>query len=278
MLPEFSTEIAESKDDALKRLARDPSAKIMAGGTDLLITMRKGKRWPVVLDISSIPSLSYISSHEETLSLGSLATHGMIAADETVRDYAPGLAYACSQIGSPQIRNAGTLGGNLVNASPAADSLPPLLVHDGSVILESLQGTREVPIEEFIAGPYKTTIEPYELVSAVRLKVLKDCRQGYRRVAKRATWAISRLSLAWALTEGDGRFGEVRLAVGSCTPAPFRARKVEDFLRGMEKTERTIARAVKIMTDEIVAVSGMRPSYLYKIPVLEGLMRMVLEK
>ena len=204
-------------------------------------------------------------------------THARIAADRTVRKACAGLALACSQVGSPQIRYMGTLGGNLANASPAADSLAPLLIHNAQATVESSLGTRTEAIEQLITAPYKTSLKEDELITSVSMDALVGYEEGYRRVAKRAAWAISRLSCAWALRIDDGVIADARIAVGSCTPVPFRPRKAEDFLKGCRREGKVIADAVGIVLEEIREISGMRPSFAYKLPAVRDLLSAALE-
>jgi CO/xanthine dehydrogenase FAD-binding subunit len=276
MLPEFELINAADKSAALTVLAEPEGAKVIAGGTDLLVRMQRGETWGRLLDISGIAGLSTIAADESGFVIGSGVNHREVSIHSKVLDVAPDLACACSQVGSPQIRNRGTIGGNLVNASPAADTLPPLLIHRTRVILESARGVREVNLEDFIVAPYQTSIKADELLCGVSLEPLKDYRMGYRRVAKRAAWAISRLSAAWAVREERGVFLNVRLAIGSCTPMPFRAHAAEAFLAGKDKSAAVIAEAVNMVLEGIISISGDRPSYIYKLPVLRGMLENIL--
>jgi CO/xanthine dehydrogenase FAD-binding subunit len=166
----------------------------------------------------------------------------------------------------------GTIGGNLVNASPAADSLAPLLIHDAIAVLESQDGARRMKIEDFILAPYKTAIDIHELLTVIEIKGRAGYREGYKRVTKRAAWVISRLSIAWAIREEDGFYKDVKLAIGSCTPMPFRPRLIEESLRGKAKSEETMQAAIEGILEEIKRISGVRPSFVYKIPVVKDLL------
>jgi CO/xanthine dehydrogenase FAD-binding subunit len=166
----------------------------------------------------------------------------------------------------------GTIGGNLVNASPAADSLAPLLIHDAGVVLESKDGMRRMKVEDFILAPYKTAINTRELLTVIEIKGLSGYRVGYKRVTKRVVWAISRLSIAWAIKEEGELFKDVKLAIGSCTPMPFRPKVIEESLRGKDKSDETIQAAVEGILEEIKRISGIRPSFVYKIPVVKDLL------
>jgi CO/xanthine dehydrogenase FAD-binding subunit len=272
MLPEFLTLNAETVEEAVVFLSGQDDVKILAGGTDLLVRMGRGEEYKNLLDITRIPDLGVIEHGSGALVLGGTATHRAVHENAVLQKEAPGLCEACGLVGSPQIRNMGTIGGNLANASPAADSLAPLLVHDARVILESKGGCRRVALNDFIVGPYRTSIKSNELLTRIEIKGCEGYREGYRRVAKRAAWAISRLSVAWAIKEENGFYQDVRLAIGSCTPVPFRPKEVEHFLCGKRNEAAVIVKAVEMVVDEIKRVSGMRPSFAYKIPVLEALL------
>jgi CO/xanthine dehydrogenase FAD-binding subunit len=277
MLPEFLTLNAETVEEAVAFLSGPDDVKVIAGGTDLLVRMGRGEEHKNLLDITGIPGLNVVEYGNGTLVLGSAVTHRAVNENAILQKEAPGLCEACGLVGSPQIRNMGTIGGNLANASPAADSLAPLLVHDARVILESMGGCRRVALNDFIVGPYQTSMKNNELLTRIEIKGCEGYREGYRRVAKRAAWAISRLSVAWAIKEENGFYQDVRLAIGSCTPVPFRAKEAEHFLSGKRNEATVVAKAVEIITEEIKRATGMRPSFVYKIPVLEGLLNDVLK-
>jgi CO/xanthine dehydrogenase FAD-binding subunit len=166
----------------------------------------------------------------------------------------------------------GTIGGNIVNASPAADSLAPFLIHDAVAVLESQDGARRMKIEDFILAPYRTAINARELLTVIEINGLTGYREGYKRVTKRSAWAISRLSIAWAIQESDGLYKDVKLAIGSCTPMPFRPRAIEETLRGKAKSDDTIRTAIEGILEDIKRISGVRPSFAYKMPVVKDLL------
>jgi len=276
MLPKFASVIARTKDEALSWLFSLENPKIIAGGTDLMVGMRAGKHYTHIIDVAGVPELLGVTEEDGGISIGSATTHAGLSSDGSIVRNARSLALACGLVGSPQIRNMGTIGGNLANASPAADSIPPLLIHDAVLTLESKDARRRVPLDEAIIAPYATSIDRKELLSSVEITPLRGYREGYRRVAKRATWAISRLGVAFAIREEGDRFADVKLAIGSCTPMPFRAKKVEDLLKGAEKKETVISEAIGMALEEIRFISGVRPSYAYKLPVLKGILEEVL--
>ncbi len=266
-----------SKREVLRYLDQHDDAMVVAGGTDLLIALRKGEVKGQLADITDVSELRGIEVNKSQIKIGATTTHAQISNDETVKRKAKSLSLACGWVGSPQIRNMGTIGGNLANASPAADSIPPLLIHDAMLTLESLSGKRDLMLTNFIVEPYKTTIRQDELLTSVTLKTLEGYREGYRRIAKRATWAIARLSVAWAIQEEKGVYKDVRVAIGSCTPMPFRSIRVEMFLKGRKKEKAVIDEAVQLILEEIKEISGIRPSFAYKVPVLRGILESTLK-
>jgi nicotinate dehydrogenase FAD-subunit len=276
MLPEFASVIPESKENALTYLSSLENVKVFAGGTDLLVKMKRGESCSHIVDITNIHDLKGVSEHGGLITIGATSTHSEIQVNPIIRAQAPSLAKACGCIGSPAIRNMGTIGGNLVNASPAADSLAPLLIHDTIVVLESREKVRRMKIEDFILAPYKTAIMNKELLTTIEIEGFTGFREGYKRVTKRATWAISRLSIAWAIQEEGGFFKDVKLAIGSCTPMPFRPKALEESLRGKTKSNETIQTVVEGILEEIKRISGIRPSFVYKIPVVKGLLEEIL--
>jgi carbon-monoxide dehydrogenase medium subunit len=276
MLPDFVSAIPESKEQALTLLASLEDVKVFAGGTDLLVKMRRGEKCTNIVDISAIHDIKEITEQSSLISVGAASTHNEISTNQVIRSQASSLATACGWVGSPAIRNMGTIGGNLVNASPAADSLAPLLIHDGEVMLESKSGIRKMKVEDFILAPYTTAINSQELLTVIEIKGLSGYREGYKRVTKRAAWAISRLSVAWAIQEEGSFFKDVRIAIGSCTPMPFRPRAIEESLRGKDKGDDTILTAVNGILEEIKRISGVRPSFVYKIPVVKDLLEDIL--
>ena len=132
-------------------------------------------------------------------------------------------------------------------------------------------------LEHFITAPYRTTLSGREMLSAIRVKRLEGYREGYRRVARRAAWAVSRLGIAWAIKEAEDRFLDVRLGIGSCTPRPFRPRKAEALLNGRPREKGLVEEAVELCLEETRQISGERPSFIYKLPVIRDLLRMILE-
>jgi len=264
------------KEDILKLISQNKNIKIIAGGTDILVKERKEGKTYNFIELSDLNELNIIKEENGKITIGAIVTHAHINKNEIINKKAQSLAIACGMVGSPQIRNMGTIGGNIINASPAADSIPPLLIHDAICVLESIYKKKEIPLVDFIVSPYKTSIESDELLTYIRINSLEGYTEGYEKVAKRSSLAIARMSVAWAIKEKDDIFEDVRISIGSCTPMPFRPEDAENFIKGKKKVDIIIKETVSMILKGIVEKSGMRPSYRYKLPVLEGLLTKIL--
>jgi len=274
---------ASSLEEALCLLAEWGSAcRVVAGGTDLLVDLRSDEgRWPqlkVVVDISGLAELKGVRAEGDRIRVGALVTHAQVADHSLLKEEVTFLSQACRTVGSPQIRNRGTIGGNVVNASPAADSLPPLVALGAEAVVASLRGERTVPLEEFLVAPYRCALAEDELLLAVQFpRPPRGSRSCFLKVGRRRALAIARLSLAVLVTVGDeGQVEDVRLVPGAAFPMPRRARKGEDLLRGARPSPELLARVGEAVAEEMVERSGLRWSTEYKRPVLAGLTRRAL--
>lgn len=224
-----------SIDGALDALATS-GAEVVAGGTDFMVEVNSGRRRPEsIVSIGRIAELREWSVHDGTLRLGAGVTYADLL-DEELAAAAPALAQAARTVGSPQIRNAGTIGGNLATASPAGDTLPVLVALDAIVEIAGTgiagaevagaDGRREVPLSEFITGPKRTALRPGELVVAVRVPSRRG-HQEFRKIGVRNAMVIAVASLALAVDEGAR---QVRCGLGSVGPVPLRAPEAEGWL------------------------------------------------
>jgi CO/xanthine dehydrogenase FAD-binding subunit len=203
-------------DEALRVKAERPDAVPLAGGTDLMVELNFDRRRPaVVLNLGEVEELRGWSRENGGVRLGAGLTYTEAMA-EPLRSLLPALAEASRTVGSPQIRNRGTLGGNLGTASPAGDSLPPLLVEDAEIELARVGGTRRVPLAEFLVGPKRNALAPDELISAVHISP-SGAPQTFMKVGPRNAMVIAVCSLAVLV---DRERGEVRGAFGSSGPVP----------------------------------------------------------
>jgi carbon-monoxide dehydrogenase medium subunit/xanthine dehydrogenase FAD-binding subunit len=254
-------------------------AKIIAGGTDLLIQLRNeddklaGVKFLVNLD--SLPDLRQIKIDEDYISIGTLVNHAEIASSKLIWAKVSFLSKATSMIGSPQIRNRGTIGGNLINASPAADTVPVMIALDADVILQSLTGSRKLPVRELFLKPYETCIRHDEILTEIKFKCLPEgSKTSFLKIGRRNALVISRLNIAVSLkTDEKGIIKDIRIAPGSVMPLPCRAIEAEKLLIGQTPNEEIINRASKKVADIMVEKSGIRASTIYKKPVIEAITR-----
>jgi CO/xanthine dehydrogenase FAD-binding subunit len=276
MIPPFGYQSPETLTEACRVLGEwGPRSRIIAGGTDLVISLRKGEAQPqILIDVTRIPELRRIEDAEGKIRIGAAVTHGEIASSKLIQQYGKVLSDAASWVGSPQVRNLGTIGGNIVNASPAADTLPPLMVLEATGRVLSPGGSKEVPLAELFRGPYQSSLNPDELLVRVSFpKLASDFRTGFIRLARRAAMAISRMSVAVVLrmARREDRIEEVRISLGAVTPTPHRMSEVESILKGKTPDEGTMKKAAQCLSGTMVRWSGVRPSTAYKAPVVEAL-------
>jgi len=255
-----------------------PETKPLAGGTDLLIDIRSGKlKARYIMDVARIPELSGITVTEEGLSIGARATITEIALSETVKRLAPVLCKACLIFGSPQIRNTATIGGNIANASPSADTFPPLIVHETVAVVAGPAGQRRIPVEESTAGPYRSNIGPDELLVRFILKPAEGKWCEFLKIGRRKALAIARVSMA-VVAEKDvrGAISFIRFCLGSSTPVPCRIMEVENFLAGKIPDEAVLSEGGRLAAGKMIEISGRRPTTVYKEQAVKGLFRRLL--
>ena len=219
--------------EALEAKAAHPEARPIFGGTDLMVELNFDRGRPeYVMDLTRVSELGEWETENGRLRIGAGVTYSGII--EELGDRLPGLSMASRTVGSPQIRNRGTVGGNLGTASPAGDALPPLYVSNAEVELASVEGTRRVPIVDFIEAPGKTTLEPEELISAFYIPEA-DGPQQYAKIGTRNAMVIAVCSLGLAV---HPERGEVYTCIGSAGPTPIRAYEAEEFIRCVLEEER----------------------------------------
>ncbi len=274
----------DTLDEALVFLkTHGAHASPLAGGTDVMVDLRSGElNTSYLLDISRLKDLRGIALTKEGLVIGAGVTISEIYASTLIAEHAPSLLRACASFGSPQIRNAATIGGNVVNASPSADTAPSLLVHEARALLASDGGERTVYVADLFEGSYKSGIRPDELLIRFILGPAKGGFTDFQKIGRRKALAISRMSMA-VLAESigtmgsAGTFGTVRLALGSATPTPMRMTAVESLLSGKPVEQRIIHEGARLMAKEMVRITGRRPSTVYKEKAVQGLFLRIME-
>lgn len=266
---------ARSVDEALTCLAEvGDEAQVVAGGTDVMIQhMRREIDPSVLLHIGRLNELDGIATNG-ALSFGTLTTHRNLATNPLVAAALPALAEAASTVGGWQTQEVGTLGGNLCNASPAADTVPPLLVADAHVELRSAAGTRRLSLDEFLLGRRKTARLAHELLTTITAIPLGD-RSGetYLKLGRRSAMEVAVVGLAVRLTfDETGTVASARVAACSVAPRPYRATEAERVLAGSRLEAEVLAEAGRALVDSAVPIDDARASSAYRLRVLPGLL------
>jgi len=274
-----------SVEEALAILAeRKGRARLMAGGTDLVIELTEGRRAAdCLVDITRIPELDRIALEDGMIVLGANVTHRQAAESPLVREWATVLAQACQAVGSLQIRNVGTLGGNVVNAMPAADGTTALLALEAEAEIADGTGRKWVPLPDLFAGPGVSEVDSTrEMLTALRFKALGEGQaSALERIARRRALALPILicAVVVSLSEGGEEFESARIALGPVAPVPFRASQAEESLRGAPVSLETMARAGEIaMQESHPRTSLLRASREYREEVIKVLVRRGLER
>ena len=272
---------AASVADALHQLADlQGGGRIIAGGTDLVLQAQRGLcPSRAMVDITRIPELGRIETREGFVVIGATVTHARIAGSPTICSQAPVLAQACGSIGGPQIRNVGTLVGNVVNALPAADGAVALFALDAEVEVADLDGGRWLPIAELYEDVGVCAIDPCaQMVTALRFRPLAaHLGSDFQRLARRRALVLPIVNVGAVVGVHSGCFTDVRIAVGPVAPTPFRASEAEQLLIGQPVSDELIAQAA------VAAASSARPrpsllrgSPEYRTAMVEVLVRRAL--
>jgi len=282
MLPEFALLMPQTLEEALEMLAEGaPDVAPLAGGTNLVVDMRSGRYCPgVVVNIGGLEELRGVRRENGHLVVGGGVTIAELLDDPLIAQHAPVLREAAAVLANPLVRNRATVGGNLADASPAADSAPPLLVLGAEVELVSRQGTRRVPLADFFVHVRKTVRRPQELLAAIRWPVPTDrSASAFRKLALRKADAISVLNAAVNVErDGAGRCRQARIALGAVAPTPIRAHEAEEALRGQQLTPATIAEAARLAAEATQPIDDIRGSAAYRKRVVEVLVRRLLDE
>ena len=269
-LPEVVYHKPKTLDEALVLLKDHPGrCKLIAGCTDFIPEVRRGKLVLAegfkLIDVRGIEGLGTISNEKGLITLGAAATFSSILQSSLVREHGPLLTEVSGSIGSWQVRNAATIGGNLCTASPGADSACALLALDAQLGINGLGYEKIVPLNEFFTGPGKTALSIHEMVTKVQFPPMgKDEKYSWIKLGRRKAFTMPVISVAVRIRTTNGRLDKVRIALGVAGPTPLRVRGAEDYLLGKEATIRIIEEAAEIVSKEVQPKSSFRASAEYR--------------
>jgi aerobic carbon-monoxide dehydrogenase medium subunit len=251
--------------ELMKTHRKDTS--IIAGGTNLIPEMRDGVKSPkVLLDVGALESLSGIELDADGVSIGAAATMTEISQSAVVKEHIPILAKAASEIGNVLTRNRATIGGNLANASPCADTAPPLLALEAMIHITDAGGVaRVVPVDKFFLGYKLTHLVPGDVMTRISIPLPQaGARGGHTKLGLRKSASICVASVALTLMRENDHIAKARIAFGSVAPQPIRAYNLEEYLEGKSVNDKVLAECERILKKEIVPISDIRGTAGYR--------------
>ncbi len=266
---------AHSVDHALALLAEHPDARLVAGGTDVLIRLRHGsKAFTRLVDIHDLEELRFITVDEEkTIRIGSGAVFTDLVHSDLIRTHVPILAEAAESVGGPQIRNMATIGGNICNGAPSADSAPALFVLNALLELKSQQGVRQIPVTDFYLGPSSVDLRPGELLTAIIIS--QQDYQGfaghYYKYAMRKAMDIATIGCAVSLKTAGGRMTDYRIACGVAGPTPLRCPAAEKTAAGQVISDTLLTRISDAMAQDVSPRTSWRATREFRLHLISEL-------
>jgi len=266
LLPDFRFVKPETLREAFRELETEGAAPI-AGGTDLVIDMKVGRRKPdKLVYIAHLPELNGIKDAGDSIVIGAVTKLQSIVDSDLLRKYAPVLPEAVNEMASWQIRNIATIGGNLGNASPAADTAPPLYVLDAKVVIKGLGTERVMPVKEFFVGPKRNALRKGELIQAIIVPKItgEGVGMSYVKIGRRQAFTLSIVSVATLVKVEGNEIVDARVALNAVAPTPVRAPHVEEALKGSKATAEAVMKAAEEVLKDISPISDVRASKEYR--------------
>ncbi len=270
---------AKSLEEAWKGIAQYPrEAQFLAGGTDLLVKLKKGQMsTPLVVSLRGIPDLHKFAGFDDRAEIGALVTVGELVHSEFLKRRWPLLQRAAGCLGSKQIRNLATIGGNLCNASPAADLSVALLCLQAEVEIKGPQGNRTERVEDFFKGPACTSLSAGEILATIIIPVSEgEWTWNYQKLTNRRAMEIGTVNVAIGLKREKEICREIRIALGAVSPTPIRARKVEGYLSGKRLDPILIGEGALLAAQESRSIDDIRASAAYRQEMVVNLIRRAL--
>jgi aerobic carbon-monoxide dehydrogenase medium subunit len=267
---------ARSMEEALSLISKyGDEAKIVAGGTDLLLKMKNGEIAPThLVDIKGLPELDSIEHKNDSIDIGALTRLNSLVQSPLPREGLDIISRAAETVGSYQIRNRATIGGNICNASPSADMVPALLCLDASVSIARPEATRTLPLEHFFIGPGKTVLSHQEILSGINIpKPRGRLSAVYLKHSVRNALDLAIVGVAVKIERDRGGSLTIRIALGGVAPTPVRAKRTENFLMREGLDTKHIREALEIVADELSPISDVRASAEYRVAMVQLLVK-----
>ena len=277
-LPRFEYLAPKTLQEACSLLSQHKEkAKVGAGGTDLLVKMKGREFTPqYIIGLKNISDLDYIRYDKAAgLRIGALATIDSIASSAAIRERFSSLADAADKMATPQVRNLGTIGGNLCNAAPSADLAPPLISLGAKAKLVSPQGERTIALEEFFTGPGETVLQTGEILAEIQVPSQPPNTGGaYLKISRTAVdLALVGVAALITLEPKDGICSDAKIALGAVAPTPIRAKKAEGAIKGKRIEDGSIEEAAQLASEEARPISDVRSSSYYRTEMVKVLTR-----
>ncbi len=267
------TSLSEAVDMMAKYAGK---IKPYAGGTDLMVQLREGAKKlagvEVLMDLGALSELRGIRVEDTSISVGTMCSHTDVYESAEIQKYVPFLSRACSTVGSPQVRNAGTVGGNICNGSPAADSLSPFVALNSRMVLVSQKGERRVPLIDFYEGAGRVKLADDEFATRIEFDRIDAFKTAFSKLGRRKALAISRMNAAAAVRlADDGTIAEARLVPGCVFATPQRVANAEQFMQGKKPSAELFKECGKLVSAYMIECTGVRWSTEYKQPAVEAM-------
>jgi CO/xanthine dehydrogenase FAD-binding subunit len=259
---------AKNVKDAIQALSGDENARFIAGGQSIMPMLKLRLMEPSLLvDISELAELKNVAIEADAVIIGSMVRHRDIIENQTIRENLPILSTTAEHIADVQIRNRGTIGGSICEADPSADYLPTLIALEAEVTLESADGERTIRVDDFVTGPYETSIEPGEILTSIKIRKNTSPFSVEKYATRAADFAVASIAVI-----ADLKKPEIRIVVGAQETKPLRLKRLEDSLQGRDHSREAISRNVEAISGELEPINDIHGGGEYRREVTMNLL------